>query len=100
MRGLLFSKDYRPLFSGHETFALRQLWLKKAFDAVVYDCRPAEVSSDGSKIERSKNVFADASAIRTLGVGKNMVGSIRHWAIACDVLCERNGMPSPSAFGR
>ena len=24
----------KPQFSGHETFPLRQLWLKKAFDAV------------------------------------------------------------------
>jgi hypothetical protein len=25
----------KPQFSGHETFPLRQLWLKKAFDAVI-----------------------------------------------------------------
>ena len=30
----------KPQFSGHETFPLRQLWLKKAFDAV--ENRPVE----------------------------------------------------------
>ena len=35
MRGLLYAEDYKPLFSGHETFALRQMWLTKGYDAAT-----------------------------------------------------------------
>jgi hypothetical protein len=65
----------KPTFSGHETFVLRQLWLRKAYDAVAKhgDAAP-------------KSVFADDSAIERFGVGKNMVSSIRHWALATDVI--------------
>jgi hypothetical protein len=63
----------RPLgFSGHETFVLRYGWLKKAYDAVAAD----------------PEVFLQDDAVVTLGVGKNMVRSIRHWALACGVLRE------------
>ncbi len=69
----------KPQFSGHETFPLRQLWLKKAFDAV--ENRPYFG-------EASKHIFADEEAIVDFGVGKNMVSSIRFWAVACNVLEE------------
>lgn len=59
-------------FSGHETFPFRYPWLKKGYDAV------AAVGS----------VFARDDAITTLGVGKNMVRSIRHWCLAAGVLEE------------
>lgn len=61
-------------FSGHETFPLRQMWLKKAFDQAV----------EGGRVP--KVAFTDENAIASFGVGKNMVSSIRHWAMACDVL--------------
>jgi hypothetical protein len=69
-------------FSGHETFPLRQLWLRKAFVAVKRAAGPdkAPVSP--------KDVFAPEIGIRDFGVGKNMVAAIRHWALACDVLVE------------
>lgn len=63
-------------FSGHETFPLRQMWLKKLFDQAV----------DGGLIRKS--TFSDERAIADFGVGKNMVASIRHWAIACGVMVE------------
>jgi len=66
---------FKPTFSGHETFVLRQLWLRKAF---------AEVAKHGALAPKS--VFSDESAIERFGVGKNMVASIRHWALACDVI--------------
>ena len=53
-------------FSGHETFPFRYPWLKKGFDAVREDV----------------SVFGRDDAITTLGVGKNMVRSIRHWCLA------------------
>jgi len=71
-------QEGRAHFSGHETFPLRQMWLKKAFD-----------QSDNEGVI-SKSVFTDASAVATFGVGKNMVGSIRHWALACGVMREAN----------
>ena len=67
----------RPQFSGHETFPLRQLWLKKAFDAVneSFDRAP-------------KSLFSDEKAVVDFGVGKNMVSAIRFWAVACNILDE------------
>lgn len=63
-------------FSGHETFPLRQMWLKKVFDQAI----------EGELI--LKSTFADEKAIADFGVGKNMVASIRHWALACGVMFE------------
>jgi Protein of unknown function (DUF4007) len=63
-------------FSGHETFPLRQMWLKKAYNQAV----------DGGLIP--KKTFAEETAIAEFGVGKNMVASIRHWALACGVMRE------------
>ena len=63
-------------FSGHETFPLRQMWLKKAVE-----------SADEHGVV-PKEIFSDDSAIATFGVGRNMVSSIKHWALACEVLRE------------
>ena len=52
-----------PSFSGHQTFPFRYTWLKKGVDAVTED----------------STVFSSEDAFVTLGVGKNMVSSIRHW---------------------
>ena len=66
-------------FSGHETFPLRQMWLKKT-------CSYA--APDGSI---DKSVFSNDEAIAKFGVGKNMVASIKHWALACEVMREEDG---------
>jgi Protein of unknown function (DUF4007) len=68
----------KPLFSGHETFPLRQLWLLKAFSAV----------QNAINSKAPKSIFSDDGAIELFGVGKNMVSSIKHWALACDVIRE------------
>jgi hypothetical protein len=52
----------KPQFSGHESFHCRQFWLKKGFDFV-----------------RSGKKFSAESSVIDLGVGKNMVTSIRFW---------------------
>ena len=57
----------RASFSGHESFPLRYAWLKKGYDGII--SRPG--------------FFSDEDAMTELGVGKNMVRSIRHWGIAC-----------------
>lgn len=67
----------KPQFSGHETFPLRQLWLRKAYDAVT-------TSDPGA----AKSIFADEGAIAQFGVGKNMVTSIRFWASACRMITD------------
>lgn len=70
-------------FSGHETFPLRQMWLKKAIDHRV-----------GSGEIIPKTIFSDANAIASFGVGKNMVASIKHWALASGLMTE----VSPNEF--
>lgn len=62
-------------FVGHETFTLRHGWLKKAVDAV----------------RKVPDIFTTDQAMVELGVGKNMVRSIRHWALATNVLMEEPG---------
>jgi hypothetical protein len=62
-------------FSGHETFVCRYGWLKKAVDAV----------------SRTPQAFVADDAMVELGVGKNMVRSIRHWALAMNVVEEIPG---------
>lgn len=59
-------------FSGHETFTLRYGWLSKAIHL----------------IRENPQGFGDDDAMVKLGVGKNMVRSIRHWALATRVLEE------------
>ncbi len=76
---LLLQKD-KPLFSGHETFPLRQLWLKKAYTQVK------ESLSFGAK--NARGLFSNEDAIVKFGVGKNMASSIRHWALACEIIKE------------
>ncbi|MCY4327817.1 MAG: DUF4007 family protein, partial [Rhodobacteraceae bacterium] len=74
----LKSADYRPTFSGHETFPLRYGWLQKAYRAV-------------DKAESPKaavHTFRDLDSIARFGVGRNMVGAIRYWATATGVLEE------------
>lgn len=81
-------------FSGHETFPLRQLWLRKAHIAVVRAAGPGKVPVN------PKDVFAPEIGIRAFGVGKNMVAAIRHWALACDVLVEdKKGLLIPGTVG-
>jgi Protein of unknown function (DUF4007) len=64
-------------FSGHESFACRYAWLPKALQA----------------IQSYPKVFADEDqAMVELGVGKNMVRSIRFWV-------EASGMARPAQTG-
>ena len=56
-------------FSGHESFYCKSLWLKKGYDFV----------------SANKN-FNSEDAVVDLGVGKNMVASIRYWLRAFDLL--------------
>lgn len=83
-RGPIYQDQYKPQFSGHETFPLRYGWLKKAFDAVF------EREGDPD----SKVVFTRDDAIARFGVGKNMVMSMRHWATASGMIADGEGSNS------
>jgi len=67
----------KPIFSGHETFPLRYGWLKKVYDVVV----DAELNH-----LNAKDIFNNPESISSFGVGKNMVASMRHWAIHTGIL--------------
>ena len=56
------NKIKKYTFSGHESFPCKSLWLKKGYDYVV-----------------EGNDFNSPEAVIGLGVGKNMVASIRFW---------------------
>ena len=56
-------KPGKTAFGRHESFALRYGWLTKGFQA----------------FEQNSDIFSSPDSIVTLGVGKNMVNSIRHW---------------------
>ena len=62
------SKVKKYTFSGHESFPCKTLWLKKGYDFVV-----------------AGNDFNSPEAVIGLGVGKNMVASIRFWLRAFGV---------------
>jgi hypothetical protein len=88
MNELLLEQDKQPQFSGHETFPLRQLWLRKAYDAVTVTREPAP-----------RSVFAGEDAIVRFGVGKNMAMSIRFWATACGIVEETKEGYEPTVLG-
>lgn len=81
-----FDSDSRGQFAGHETFPLRLLWLKKAFDAVA----------DGA----SSGTFQEQRAITRFGVGRNMAASMRYWALASGFFTESDRQIGPSDLGR
>ena len=62
-------------FSGHDSFQCRQLWLKKGYDFVL-----------------EGNSFNEEEAVVKLGVGKNMVSSIRFWMKAFNVLDNKDNL--------
>lgn len=74
------TETIKYIFSGHDSFHCRQLWLKKGYDYV--------------KDNRS---FNDEEAVVRLGVGKNMVSSIRFWLKAFNVIDNKD---IPTDFGK
>lgn len=64
-----YSKVKKYTFSGHESFPCKSLWLKKGYDFVI-----------------AGNNFNSPEAVIGLGVGKNMVASIRFWLRAFGIM--------------
>lgn len=76
-----------PRFSGHESFALRYAWLPKAYRAILTD----------------PGIFSrEEEAMEMLGIGKNMVRSLRFWVEAAAVAETRDRSRSLelTEFGR
>lgn len=80
-RSLWRGETVRYGFSGHQTFPFRYAWLPKGAGAVRED----------------PEVFLQPDALVWLGVGKNMVASIRFWCEALGLLSMRgrSGMLTP-----
>ena len=78
LRTMNNSKIKKYTFSGHESFPCKSLWLKKGYDFVV-----------------GGNDFNSPEAVIGLGVGKNMVASIRFWLRVFGVT--ENDKPKPLA---
>lgn len=74
------SQNTKYTFSGHDSFQCRQLWLKKGYDYVI----------------ENRN-FNDDDAVVRLGVGKNMVSSIRFWLKAFNIVDHKD---FPTEFGK
>ena len=62
--------NLKPSFSGHQTFPFRYTWLKKGYDV----------------IKSNPDIFTFDDAPVELGVGKNMVQSIRYWCLTADII--------------
>jgi hypothetical protein len=71
-------------FSRHESFVLRFGWLTKGFRA----------------FEDDPNIFINKDAVVTLGVGKNMVNSIRHWLRASKLIVWDTDTKEVTSVGR
>jgi hypothetical protein len=76
---ILTERETRYSFSGHDSFQCRQFWLKKGFDFRERD-----------------GIFND-DAVVELGVGKNMVTSVRYWLKAFDITRDKDVITD---FGR
>ena len=76
-RSIIDRSDDKLHFAGHETFPLRYGWLKKAYDAVALEEKCGEIPG---------SIFNNEQSIATFGVGRNMVMSMRHWAVATNVI--------------
>ena len=63
------SSKAKYTFSGHESFFCKALWLKKGYDFV-----------------KAEKKFSDETSVVDLGVGKNMVASIKYWMRAFGML--------------
>jgi hypothetical protein len=72
------------VFARHETFHPRFGWLKKGYDLALAD----------------PGIFLRDDAPVLLGVGKNMVRSIRYWCSAFKVLTEEEGQIRPTRLGQ
>lgn len=79
----LLDENVKPVFGRHEKFAFRHGWLRKGVDAT----------------ENNPTIFSSDEALVELGVGKNMVRSIRHWCQTVGLLEEIDGPGRAQSLG-
>lgn len=87
MKDALLDSESRLQFTGHETFPLRLLWLKKAHDAIA-------------KNGLVRRTFQEQEAIARFGVGRNMALSMRHWAVAARMAEPIDAFHRPTPLAR
>tara|TARA_B100001093_G_C26813319_1_gene1008513 strand:+ start:944 stop:1861 length:918 start_codon:yes stop_codon:yes gene_type:complete len=75
-----FSSNYKPKFSGHETFPLRYTWIPKITQ---------KLKGNNSDYKTTSHIFNHDQGIMEFGVGKNMVKSIDYWSQVTGIT-ERN----------
>lgn len=73
----VLKSENKLVFSGHETFSCKQFWLKKGYDFV-----------------NNNMTFNNDDTVVDLGVGKNMVSSIRYWCRAFGIIDEKDDTPT------
>lgn len=78
--------NVRYSFSGHETFPFRYTWLPKGV----------------RHLQNRPHLFLEEDALVTLGVGKNMVRSIRYWCEATGIIrrLDKKGNAEATDLGR
>lgn len=69
------------LFSGHESFHCRNVWLKKGYDFL-----------------KKEHKFNEPTAVVDLGVGKNMVSSINYWMKSFGLVKKNNTLSDLADF--
>lgn len=74
----------KATFGRHETFSLRYGWLTKGFQA----------------FKDNNGIFNSDEATVQLGVGKNMVNSIRYWLRAAQMLEMSHDGPQATEIGK
>jgi len=72
------AETFKYRFAGHQTFAFRHGWLEKGVRGV----------------QECPTLFLEEDALVRLGVGKNMVSSIRHWCTVTQLI-----EPDPTSRG-
>jgi hypothetical protein len=88
-------KTHTGFFARHETFCPRYGWLKKGYDGVA-----GFPDADRSDLrDGDPGVFDRDDAIEILGVGKNMVRSIRFWCLAFNVIASEKNPDAPKVSG-
>ena len=86
-----FSSNYKPRFSGHETFPLRYTWIPKLTQ---------ELEGNDKDIKKTSQIFSPDLGIIEFGVGRNMVKSIEHWAKVTDILESTSKGRKLTEFGK
>lgn len=73
-------------FKKNESFYIREGWFEKAINSIAES--------------NSKNIFAKNDGVKILGIGTNMVKSLRYWLVAADVIDSSATKTTLTKFGK